>query len=454
MLAVYTGTGFPLTQRASNDNERDCFGVAKYSRAGFDAVGGVFYHIAVDSTNGGGNITLRWNQAAKIIGRISDVSGRPTAPSDAVIRLQSDGACRKSEVDASVVFNDVAIGGNYNITVSALGDTYDPWASNGSISPLTGDVSYRFFKRFPTVTIGGTVTVPGGNVSGLTVMCVSNPQGQFSTTPVDFVFSVSATINANGGYSCAALPEDGDYVVTPSKPGVRFTPQNKTFTFVKVEIANVNFSGVEAPSYTISGRVTHPSGATGVSGVSVALSGAQTASKVTDANGNYSFTGVLESGNYTVTPSNANFTFTPGNRSFNNLIANQTADFTVTFLLQLILDDMGQVGALDSVLLTRDPFPVINNANLLNPGVDRNTRVAIFLSNFQLGPGELPSSVVINLIGSNSQSYDIPAEDVRPLPDGLTRVTFRLPDTLTTGTCTLLVKARGLTSNMSAMRIK
>ena len=41
-------------------------------------------------------------------------------------------------------------------------------------------------------------------------------------------------------------------------------------------------------------------GTTGVSGVSVALSGTQTASKVTDANGNYSFTGVLEGGNYTV----------------------------------------------------------------------------------------------------------------------------------------------------------
>ena len=113
------------------------------------------------------------------------------------------------------------------------------------------------------------------------------------------------------------------------------------------------------------------------------------------------------------------------------------------------------MAALDSVLHTRDPFPVINSANLLNQGVDRNTRVAIFVSNFQLGPGESPSSVVINLVGSNTQSYDIPAEDVRPVPSlGFTQVTFRLPNTLTPGIVTLLVKARGLTSNIGALRIR
>ncbi len=46
--------------------------------------------------------------------------------------------------------------------------------------------------------------------------------------------------------------------------------------------------------------------------------------------------------------------------------------------IQIALDSSGpdsaQAAALDSMLLLRDPFPVINDANLLNQGGDRNTR--------------------------------------------------------------------------------
>jgi hypothetical protein len=191
-----------------------------------------------------------------------------------------------------------------------------------------------------------------------------------------------------------------------------------------------------------------------MSGITVSLSGSQTASQVTDANGNYSFTGVLHGGNYTVTPSNANLTFSPSSLSFGNVSSNQTANFTASFLLGLVLDDAGQVVALDSMLHVRDPFPVINQCNQLNRGVDRNTRVVIFVTNFLLGPGEPPSAAVINLIGSNNQSYDIPAEDVRPVAVApYTQIIFRLPDTLTAGTSTLVVKGHGLTSNLGSIKI-
>ena len=48
----------------------------------------------------------------------------------------------------------------------------------------------------------------------------------------------------------------------------------------------------------------------GVSAVTVALSGADSATAYTDPNGNYVFTG-LANGSYTVTPSKAGWTFTP-----------------------------------------------------------------------------------------------------------------------------------------------
>jgi outer membrane protein assembly factor BamB len=127
--------------------------------------------------------------------------------------------------------------------------------------------------------------------------------------------------------------------------------------------------------------------------------------------------------------------------------------------LQLLLDESGpalnQVAALDSVLLTRDPFPVVNAADLLNLGVDRNTRVIVFAKNLQLLQGESSSAVTVSLVDSNNQSYNIAAEDVRPLPNfPFTQVVFRLPDSTSVGTCIITLKAHGQTSNSGSIRIR
>jgi hypothetical protein len=126
---------------------------------------------------------------------------------------------------------------------------------------------------------------------------------------------------------------------------------------------------------------------------------------------------------------------------------------------QLLLEELppisNLVSALDSMLLMRDPFPVSNGSNLLSQTSDRNTRVLIFLSNFQLQPGETAASVVVNLVASDNQIFDIAAEDVRPLPNSsFTQVAFRLPSGLAAGTVTVTVKARGQVSNSAIIRIR
>jgi len=78
----------------------------------------------------------------------------------------------------------------------------------------------------------------------------------------------------------------------------------------------------------------------------------------------------------------------------------------------------------------------------------------VFVANLQLNPGEAASAVVVNLIDSNSQSYDVAAEDVRvDLITGFAQVTFRLPDTLFVGECTVKVRAHGHVSNSAIIRI-
>ena len=94
---------------------------------------------------------------------------------------------------------------------------------------------------------------------------------------------------------------------------------------------------------TLTGKVTL-SGA-GVSGVTVTLSGSQNGSTVTDASGNYSFSGLTIGGNYTVTPALAGYTITPPNQMFASIGANETANFTATAIANNVVIS-GQVNGL------------------------------------------------------------------------------------------------------------
>jgi hypothetical protein len=116
--------------------------------------------------------------------------------------------------------------------------------------------------------------------------------------------------------------------------------------------------------------------------------------------------------------------------------------------------DPNQAGALDSVVLVRDPFRVQTLTPWLYSGPDQNTRVMVFAGNLNLNSGEPASTVVVNLIDANNQSYDVAAEDVRPVTNSdLSQISFRLPDSLAVGTCSIKVKTHGLVSNTGNFRI-
>jgi hypothetical protein len=126
--------------------------------------------------------------------------------------------------------------------------------------------------------------------------------------------------------------------------------------------------------------------------------------------------------------------------------------------LQLILDESGpdanQAAAFDSLLLVRDPFHAQSIADWLDLGADRNTRVIVFAGNLQLNQGETASAVVVNLVDANNQPFDVPAEDVRVVPNfGFAQVRFRLPNSLAGGACMVTIKAHGQISNTGTVRI-
>ncbi|HYE16287.1 MAG TPA: carboxypeptidase regulatory-like domain-containing protein [Pyrinomonadaceae bacterium] len=228
----------------------------------------------------------------------------------------------------------------------------------GSTQYRTTDADGRY--SFDTVQEGETVSVSAQDSTGFYVFA---PEGRTyyniaaDITDADFVankrtFSIAGTltgsngmplypatvtvtgsatatvqVNSQGSYFINNLPRGGDYTIRPSKEHYDFTPAEKTYTAL-AEYMVADFKGTRRTN-AISGRVT--SGGGGLEGVTVTLSGTQTALAVTDAQGNYRI-GVLAGGTYEVKPSLQGYTFTPVSQSFPNISADQTADFAAAAL--------------------------------------------------------------------------------------------------------------------------
>jgi hypothetical protein len=143
-----------------------------------------------------------------------------------------------------------------------------------------------------TYNINGTITGPGG--SGAT-LALSGTE------------AATTTANASGSYTFNGIV-NGTYVITPSSPGVTFTPSSQPVTVNGGVVTAVNFTAVVTNPLTISGTITGGAGAT------VSLGGAALSTTTADASGNYSFGGLLN-GSYTITPIETGFIFSPGTQT-------------------------------------------------------------------------------------------------------------------------------------------
>jgi len=124
----------------------------------------------------------------------------------------------------------------------------------------------------------------------------------------------------------------------------------------------------------------------------------------------------------------------------------------------LVLEESGpapqQAAAIESLLFTRDLFRVKSMAGWPTLPPDQKTLVMIFAQNLRLNQGETVADVIVNLVDANNQNFDVPATDLRALPNtDLMQVLFKLPDGLAPGTCKVTIKAHGQSSNMGTIRI-
>jgi hypothetical protein len=139
------------------------------------------------------------------------------------------------------------------------------------------------------------------------------------------------------------------------------------------------------------------------------------------------------------------------------LTAPSTAVLTINtpplfLLLEEPSSNPGQVAALESVTWLRDPFSILSTIRLY-PAADLNTRITVFVTNLQLAPTDVASSVKVRLTDSNSQNYEVGAEDVRVVPPfNFTQITFRLPNNVSAGTVSIKVVAHDQESNQGTFR--
>jgi hypothetical protein len=203
------------------------------------------------------------------------------------------------------------------------------------------------------------------------------------------------------------------------------------------------------PTYTISGQVTL--GNNGLGGVTMTLSGSQSATAQTDASGGYSFAKLL-AGSYTVTPAKFSYTFNPPNVTFNGLSSNQTAASfiavrTPQFPILISEETSTRAIALDSVLWLREPFRLDSPVPW---GVDARTRVMLFAMNFNLQPAEDISAVVADAEDASHRIYPLNVEYVDKVLgfDWLSCVIVRLNDDMgDIGDVLVRISVRGVSSN-------
>ncbi len=204
--------------------------------------------------------------------------------------------------------------GIYTVTPSKAGFNFSPSSRSANVN--TGSV---IGLNFSASNAGATAFTLSGTISPAAA-------GVGAKVMLSGAASTSTTALSDGNYSFGGLPA-GNYTITPTKSGYRFSPASQNETISVGNVAGVNFTGssTNPTTFSISGTI---SPAAGASGATVTLSGTISAVTTADSGGNYSFSG-LASGSYAVSPTKSGYSFTPASQSANVTTANLTGvDFT------------------------------------------------------------------------------------------------------------------------------
>jgi uncharacterized repeat protein (TIGR03803 family) len=243
-----------------------------------------------------------------ISGQVNTFS--PTAPLSGVTMTLTNGSTSSTALTnaaGNCVFF-VPVGSTVTVTPSLAGFAFTPANQTFPSVTLGQTANFTATATATMFTLSGQVTLNGTGLSGVTITLSGTA-------------AATTTTNVTGNYTFTEPA--GTYTVTPSLAGYNFTPASPTVSLTSNQTENFTAATGTGTMFTLSGQVTL--GGTGLSGVTITLSGAASATTTTNASGNYTFS--EPAGTYTLTPSLSGYTFTPASQPV-TLSANQTENFT------------------------------------------------------------------------------------------------------------------------------
>jgi protocatechuate 3,4-dioxygenase beta subunit len=236
----------------------------------------------------GGSLTANFQLVqlalGSITGRVTDaVSGAGVSG----VSVSCSGAGSGSATSDASGYYTISglVSGSYQVSASKSG--YQSQTKSATLV-AGGSATVNFqLQQQPVGSITGRVTasVSGGGISGASVSCSGAGSG-------------SATSDASGYYTISSLTP-GSYTVSASKSG--YQSQTKSAIVPAGGSATVNFQLQQQPVGSIKGRVTDVAGR-GISKAFVSCTGAGSGSASSDANGNYTISGLVP-GSYQVSAS-------------------------------------------------------------------------------------------------------------------------------------------------------
>jgi beta-glucanase (GH16 family) len=282
--------------------------------------GYTFSPVSQSATVNGASVTgVNFTDTAQTFSISGTIS--PTGGSGATVTLSgATGATTIADSTGAYTFGGLA-NGTYTLTPSHAGYTFSPVSQSATVNgaSVTG---VNFTDTAQTYSISGTISPTAG--------------GSGATVTLSGAATATTTADGAGNYSFSGLA-NGNYALTPSHAGYKFSPTVQAVTIKGANVTGVNFTAAVAPvTYTVSGNISPASvGA----GATVTLAGAGTGVTTADAMGNFSFTSLIN-GTYTITPSSTSATFSPGSQNVTVNSANVTGiSFTATATANVIFFD-------------------------------------------------------------------------------------------------------------------
>ena len=300
-------------------------------------------------TSGGGSYTINADGSRNVTVRFNPKS---TGRKDATLRITHDATNTLSPVDVTLRGEGVpafySISGRVTEGGSGLGGVTIT-ASGGHSQTVTtnsnGEYTVTGVPHGATVTITPTRSGYSFTPQSRSISNITQNQTDIDFTAEKITYTISGrvrighmfladvaiyasgghsqkvTTNHLGQYTISGVPHGATVTITPVLYGYDFTPQSRSISNITHHQTGIDFVASKI-TYSISGRVTEAG--YGLEGVKITASGDFNMDVTTYADGGYTFLGVPQGANVTITPALDGYSFTPQSRSISNISQNQT----------------------------------------------------------------------------------------------------------------------------------